>query len=86
MNIENFKDPLIVSLLFFVAASEWFDNWLKDMFPQLRTTNPMIFTLIKTAVFAGLYWLYHLFMKKTDEKKKTNGTTPASTTPSTASP
>lgn len=70
MKFEDFKDPLIVAALFFVAASDWFDNWLKDLFPSLRTTNPMIFTLIKTVFFAGLYWLYRAFM----ERQKTANT------------
>lgn len=64
MNFDNLKDPLIVAALFFVAASDWFDNWLKDIFPSLRTTNPMMFTLIKTVFFAGLYWLYRAFMER----------------------
>lgn len=69
MNFETIKDPLIVSALFFVAASDWFDNWLKDIFPSLRTSNPIVFGLIKTAVFAIMYWLYQLFIKKNQSQQ-----------------
>nr|UOX61068.1 MAG: hypothetical protein DiTV3a_F8ORF2 [Diabrotica toursvirus 3a] len=70
MNFNSIKDPLIISIFFFVAASDWFENWLKDLFPSLRTTNPLVFTLIKTGIFAGMYWLYSMFLKGkwTDEK------------------
>lgn len=65
MNFEDIKDPLIVALIFFATASDWFDNWLKDLFPSLRTTNPMVFTLIKAVVFSAIYWIYR---KVTDTK------------------
>lgn len=63
MNLENLKDPLFVSLIFFIVASDWFDNWLKDLFPSLRDTNPLLFNLLKTLVFALLYWLYKTMFK-----------------------
>lgn len=66
MNFENFKDPLIVSALFFLIASDWFDRWLRDMFPSLNSTNPILYNLMKTALFAGLYWLYHKFFPKSN--------------------
>lgn len=75
MNFDDFKDPLIVAALFFVAASDWFDNWLKDIFPSLRTTNPMIFTLIKTVFFAALYWLYKAFVKKQERERTSTSVT-----------
>ena len=77
MNFDNLKDPLIVAALFFIAASDWFDNWLKDMFPSLRTTNPMVFTLIKTLFFAGLYWLYRAFMERRNSGNGNNANPPA---------
>lgn len=64
--MQNIKDPLIVSLIFFAVASDWFDNWIRDMFPQLKESSPFMVTLIKTALFAGLYWLYNRMIKKQD--------------------
>ena len=63
MKLDDLKDPLIVSGLFFIVASNWFDDWLRDLFPSLRTGNAMMYTLIKTIIFAALYWLYHTLAK-----------------------
>lgn len=63
----NFKDTLIVSLIFFVVGSDFFDTWLKDLFPGLRTSNPLLVTLIKTLVFAGLYYIYYLIRKRNSQ-------------------
>lgn len=60
----EFKDPLIVSALFLVLSSDWFSNWIKDLFPSLATSDPLVFTLMKTGLFALGYWLY----KKADLK------------------
>lgn len=75
VEFEKLKDPLIVSALFFIVASDWFDNWLRDTFPTLRSGNPMMFTLIKTGIFAVLYWMYNSFMKKKDDKTTTTAST-----------
>lgn len=60
----NFKDTLMVSAIFFIVGSEFFDNWIKDFFPQLRSGNPIFVTIIKSVIFAGLYYIYYLFKKK----------------------
>ncbi|CCA61387.1 hypothetical protein AV955_gp030 [Diadromus pulchellus ascovirus 4a] len=67
--MENtLKDNLIVAALFFLISSDWFDSWLKDLFPQLKMQNAMMFTLIKTGVFALAYWLYHVIDNRTQKK------------------
>lgn len=66
MNFGNLKDPLIVAALFFVIGSDWFDGWLKDLFPSLRSTNPMMFTLMKTVVFGVFYWIYNNYIKSSN--------------------
>lgn len=58
MNFENVRDNVIVSGLFLFLASEWFDGWLRDMFPQLRSSSPIVVTIIKTGLFGSFYWLY----------------------------
>lgn len=62
MNFESLKDPLIVSCLFFAFASDWFDSYIRDLFPQLKTTNPVVFTLVKTVAFLIIYWIYQKVM------------------------
>lgn len=79
MNFETFKDPLIVSIIFFAAASDWLDSYIRDMFPQLKTTNPVVFTIIKTFVFLCLYFLYQKFMSNPNNRN--NNTTLTTTTP-----
>lgn len=74
MNFDNFKDPLIISILFFLVSSEWFDEWIKNMFPRLRTIDPIFYNLMRTGVFAGLYWVYHAILDKNTEPAK--GTVP----------
>lgn len=64
VEFEKLKDPLIVSALFLIVASDWLDNWLRDTYPTLRSGNPMKFTLIKTGIFAVLYWMYNSSIKK----------------------
>lgn len=73
MDFEKLKDPLIVSAIFFLVASDWFDNWLKDLFPRLREMNGAVYTLIKTAIFAGIYWLYHMFLNKKNGQRQQAG-------------
>lgn len=60
----NFKDTLMVTAIFFIVGSEFFDNWIKDLFPQLRSGNPIFVTIIKSAIFAGFYYIYYLFKKR----------------------
>lgn len=75
----DLKDYLIVSLMVFLVSSDWFDNWIRNMFPQLTNTNPLMYALIKTGTFAALYWAYHYFFlnRKPDLN---NNNKPASTT------
>lgn len=63
MNLETLKDPLIVSGLFFVVASSWFDDWLRNMFPTLATGNQTMYMLIKAVIFLLLYWMYVYFIR-----------------------
>lgn len=85
MNFETFKDPLIVSIIFFAAASDWLDSYIRDMFPQLKTTNPVVFTIIKTFVFLCLYFLYQRFVNN-NNNKNTTITTPNGNTNTNLSP
>ena len=72
MSIENFKDPLIVSGIFFIVASSWFDDWLRSLFPSLASGNQTMYILVKTGIFALLYWVYHTYTKE-DKKESKSG-------------
>ena len=63
------KDNLIVAAFFFLVSNDWFDNWIRDIFPSLRDTNKIVITLIKTVIFAAIYWMYHAFYL---DKKNSN--------------
>lgn len=79
MNFETFKDPLIVSFIFFAVASDWLDAYIREMFPQLKTTNPVVFTIIKTLMFFTVYFIYQKFINTNSTINKQpiiNGKTP----------
>jgi hypothetical protein len=62
--LKKIQDPVFISSIFFLINTDFFDNWLKDMIPSLRTSSEMFSTLIKTIVFAIMYLAYCYFMKK----------------------
>lgn len=62
--IRKIKDPVFLSSIFFVLNTDFFDNWLKDMIPSLRTSSEMFSTLVKTIIFVIIYLIYCYFMKK----------------------
>lgn len=66
---DRFKDTLIVSTIFFLATNDWLDNWLRETFPQLRTLNPLVFTLIKTLIFGGFYYVYLVWNRRLENGK-----------------
>ncbi|QIH04929.1 hypothetical protein [Dasineura jujubifolia toursvirus 2a] len=68
--IENVKDPLIVSAIFFAASSSWFNDWLMSLIPS-AADNPLMWGLIKTAAFAAMYWLYR-YMTRENGGSKSN--------------
>lgn len=66
----DLKDYLMVSAMVFLVSSDWFDNWIRNVFPQLTNTNPFMYALIKTLVFALMYWAYHYFFLKDTAQNK----------------
>lgn len=68
--LNRISDPLFASSLFFLMTSEFFDNWLKDMIPSLRTGSELYTTLVKTLIYAGLYLVYTYIMKKAPFEEK----------------
>jgi hypothetical protein len=55
MNVSDYKDPIIVGVLFLLFTREWFDNLILDTFPALRGM-PMVYLGLKVLLIMVLYW------------------------------
>lgn len=55
MNISDYKDPIIVGVLFFLFTREWFDNLMLDTFPTLKGM-PMVYMVIKIVLIMLTFW------------------------------
>lgn len=64
MELKNLQDPLIISVIFFIIASDFFDGWLSDMFPKLAS-NRIGYVLVKALIFGAVYWLYRWMFNST---------------------
>lgn len=55
MKISDYKDPIIVGVLFLLFTREWFDKLIIDTFPILKDT-PMVYLVIKVLLIMILFW------------------------------
>lgn len=56
MNANDFKDPIIVGVLFILLTREWFDELLYGSFPTLRNSSFMVL-IIKVILIMVLYFI-----------------------------